>query len=275
VGSISPRAVPQTPIATRTDSYSSLTSASSVTRGHVSTTPVRPSVFTPVTVSHLQQDPWSPVVFEDVVNQAQKDRRSSVASSVRSGSPFGSLPSGYVVNGPSSEAYDSAFVNPSPFASPNYGGKRESPSMFFGGQRIPPLPVAVHPAQRRDDSGFSLERSPPLPIPPQTFSHSNAQQFSSPPLTRNSSNNGNPDVGLFDVSAFSAAFQSSPGSMMGRQPDPFSPHFPSTNGLFKPLSPLPPSNSVTSPTKVIARSPVIEQSLVFPNIVTSSNSSIW
>ena len=280
----SPRTVPQTPIVTRSDSYSSLNSSSSVQPRLVTSTPVRPfnqSTGASNANQLLRPDPWrltSPVAFdngEHMNSTASSDRRASFASSVRSNSPYGSGSSVFIQN-TVSDAIENVFVNASPFTSPNINGNRDSP--LFSGNRLQTFPSAPTTFQRgREDSTLSMDRLSSM----HQFGQTRESAFSVP-----ESSTSNHDMGLFDMSAFSGVLNSleTIGSTSRRltQESPI----PTNNTLqpsilgFRPVS-TPPPNQVVSPSRpsTVARSPLLDSSfspaMTFSPYVSNSGKTIW
>lgn len=328
-GANSPRAVTQTPIVTRSDSYSSLTSATSAQRGthSVSATPVRPgSVFSPLPPPPTMQptaqprDPWnnisSPVIFETGNEGLQlgpssiTDRRASFASSVRSASPFGPLSSSFAPssamdghNGLLMDPPSIYPVSPSPFTSPTLAAARESPSMGFynTGSRFQAF-SAIQPQQQQ-------QQQPIRPRNDSALSAGGYQGFASPSLAAqdprqsaftNMSDSGNHDVGLFGLNNFTlpkldgmmissneqtqATFRrqirDSPTPMIGMSmpaPPPTTSAPPAQLSSFRPLAaPVSMGSVPQSPARlVVAKSPLLDQSLGQGMYVSSPNRSIW
>lgn len=278
--SVSPRAVPQTPIVTRSDSHSSLTSSSSVNRA-VSATPVRAFQPPPQPV----RENWgvgSPVGFES--ESHVNDRRPSITSA-RSASPFGTF--GTLVGGDTSlDAFATGGYGPtSPFTSPQKNGPRESPSVLQFQSRLHPYPSTLAPPNvpQRSEPSLGGDRYG-------SFVQSTRESaFSVPESGGHQAAKGNPDVGLFDLSAFGSLSnivpslrmdqpQESMRSTFGRQinesPETTPPHqVPTMAGEinqstftgFKPLTTPsigPSTQQPLSPAKPgVAKSPLLEASL--------------
>ena len=326
-GPNSPRAVSQTPIVTRSDSHSSLTSAISAQRAtSVPATPIRHAgVFSPLPppptmqpMGHMQ-NPWngmsSPVMFETGADMGQggvADRRASFASSVRSASPYGHTFHQGSAAMDNSGDHHSQYIAPSPFMSPSFAASRDSPSAaFYTGSRFQSVqqhhqqqPHQQQPGQHmrgRNDSslsgggynGFASPAIAPLPEPA-------------------SSGFENSDHGLFSISNFSlpkldAMFapavaqneqakpsfrrqiRDSPTPMIGPPAhqtlagpamapvQTLPPPPPPVQHSFRPLQPAPSMTQVSPAKLVVAKSPLLDQSLVSGQgmFVGNTTRSIW